>query len=145
MSSLTGLKVFKAVDEETGWVIIYSHKNTQWKHDTRAARTTRGLKVIDKVLRILMRSREILAISRWQFPHSLTEEQKSEKEKLQKDSPAKPEGYNHELDKEVTAALDKIRGKWVDDRKDFGKSQTSHTQPYPFTQIQKSHNHPQHH
>ena len=28
-SALNGLKVFKAVDEETGWVIVYSHKNTR--------------------------------------------------------------------------------------------------------------------
>ncbi|KAM0803709.1 hypothetical protein BDR22DRAFT_839683 [Usnea florida] len=97
-SSLNGLQVFKAVDEETG---------------------------------------DILAISRWQFPYTLSEEQKSEKEKSQKDSPAKPEGFNHELEKEVKAAIDKVRGKWVDDSKHFGTSLTSHTLFYPFVQLKK--------
>ena len=70
-----------------------------------------------------MKPRDLLALSRWQFPYSLSEEQKSEKEKLQKDAPAKPEGYNHELDKEVKAGVEKFEGKWVDESTEFGESQ----------------------
>ena len=89
-----------------------------------------------------MKPRDILAISRWQVPYTLSEEQKSDKEKSQKDSPAKPEGFNHELEKEVKAAIDKVRGKWVDDSKHFGTSLTSHTHSHPFVQLQKSRNDP---
>ena len=90
--------------------------------------------LIDKVLHILIQPREILALSRWQFPHTLTEQQKSEKENLQKDAPAKPEGWNHELEKEINTGIETFEKKWVDDSKDFGISQTSHTHPYPFAQ-----------
>ncbi|KAL9065393.1 MAG: hypothetical protein Q9161_008249 [Pseudevernia consocians] len=80
-SSLNGLKMFKAVDEETG---------------------------------------EIVGVSRWQFPYSLSEEQSAEKEKLRKDSPAKPEGFNRELENEILAAIDKFQEEWVDESTHFG-------------------------
>ena len=77
-----------------------------------------------------MKPRDIVALSRWQFPYSLSEEQKAEKEKLRKDSPAKPEGFDKELEIELSAAVDKFQEEWVDDSKHFGKSQTSPTHWY---------------
>ena len=77
-----------------------------------------------------MKPRDIVGISRWQFPYSLSEEQKAEKEKMRKDSPAKPEGYKKELEKELLTAIDKFQEEWVDDSKHFGNSQTSHTHWY---------------
>lgn len=49
---------------------------------------------------------------------------------MRKDSPAKPEGYKKELEKELLTAIDKFQEEWVDDSKHFGNSQTSHTHWY---------------
>ncbi|KAL9065781.1 MAG: hypothetical protein Q9161_008006 [Pseudevernia consocians] len=67
-----------------------------------------------------MRMREFdIAVARWQFPFSLSAEQQVEKEELQKATPARPEGWNKELEHEFSGALDKLQEKWVDDSKDY--------------------------
>ena len=71
---------------------------------------------------VLTNDRNILALARWQFPYSLSAEQQVEKERLQKATPAKPKGYNRELEEEFSGALDKRQEKWVDDSKDYGWS-----------------------
>ena len=122
--------------------LLITVRNENTTHELRERSEAIGQ--LTKLLHTLMKPRDILAISRWQFPHSLSEEQKAEKEKLQKNSPAKPEGYNHELSKDVLAALDKFRGEWIDDSKHFGESLISHTHYSPFIQIKKKHKQPPH-
>ena len=66
--------------------------------------------------------REIVALARWQFPYSLSAEERAEKEEVQASTPARPEGYNGALEREFNHALDSRSGKWVDDSKDYGAS-----------------------
>lgn len=71
---------------------------------------------------LLTNSRETVALARWQYPHTLSTTQQAEKEKSQNATPAKPIGYNTELEKEVLGAIDNFREKHVDNSKDFGAS-----------------------
>lgn len=90
--------------------------------------TVMGLKSYQKSdchhigLCILTDVRKVVAVARWQFPYRLSAEQKAEKEELQKAAPARPEGYNKELEEDFSKVRDKLQEKWVDDSKDFGKS-----------------------
>ncbi len=68
---------------------------------------------------MMMADREIVAVSRWQFPHTLSAAQRAEKEQWDASAPARPEGYNMDLDKEFSGALNRCQEKWVDDSKDY--------------------------
>ena len=69
-----------------------------------------------------MMGRDLVALARWQCPHSLSAEQRVEKEKLQKATPEKPVGYNRELEEEFFRALTKVQEKWVDESRDYCRS-----------------------
>lgn len=87
--------------------------------------TVMGLKSYQKSdyhhigLCILTDVRKVVAVARWQFPYRLSAEQKAEKEELQKAAPARPEGYNKELEEDFSKLRNKLQEKWVDDSKDF--------------------------
>ena len=63
--------------------------------------------------------REIVGLSRWQFPHTLNAEQRAAKDKFDNTPLPKPEGWNKELEKEFFDALEERYEKWVDDSKDY--------------------------
>ena len=63
--------------------------------------------------------REIVGLSRWQFPHTLSAEQTAEKDKFDNTPLPKPEGWNKELEKEFFDALEERYEQWVDDSKDY--------------------------
>ena len=63
--------------------------------------------------------REIVGLSRWQLPHTLSAEQHAEKDKFDSTPLPKPEGWNMELDKDFFDALEERYEKWVDDSKDY--------------------------
>lgn len=69
---------------------------------------------------IFLQCREIVALSRWQFPHTpLTAEQKAERDKNSPPPPPKPEGWNTALEEDFFGLLDERSEKWVDERRDF--------------------------
>ena len=63
--------------------------------------------------------REIVGLSRWQFPHTLSAEQHAQKDKFDNTPLPKPKGWNKELEKEFFDALEERYEKWVDDSKDY--------------------------
>ena len=62
---------------------------------------------------------DIVALSRWQFPRTLSAEQQSQKDALDASPLPKPEGWNAALDKALFAELDRCLEKWADETRDF--------------------------
>ena len=54
-----------------------------------------------------------MAFSRWQYPHTLTAEQKAEREAKSKEHQERPEGSNRELMDEFFGQLFEGRRKWI--------------------------------
>ena len=66
----------------------------------------------------------MVAFSKWQFPHTLTEQQQAKKKTLGQDNhfgDDAPEGYNYKLSCDFFEMIEKKHEKWVDDSKDYGK------------------------
>ena len=72
-------------------------------------------------------NREVVALSRWQIPQTLSADQKAEKDRLDNSPLPKPDGWDKVLEKEFSDALDERYGKWVDDSKDYCASRFSHS------------------
>ena len=69
-----------------------------------------------------------MAYAKWQYPYSLTAEQRAEKARLdevEKLEHPLPEGTNRELHDVFFAALEEKKGKWMDESKDYRKCESS--------------------
>ena len=68
-----------------------------------------------------------MAYAKWQYPYSLTPEQRAEKARLDEvdkmENPL-PEGSNRELHSVFFAALVEKRAKWMDESKDYCKCES---------------------
>ena len=63
--------------------------------------------------------RQLVGFAKWQFPYTLTEEQKAEKEASYTKRAPYPEGTNETLYKEFFAHIDPLREKYIDESKDY--------------------------
>ena len=66
-----------------------------------------------------------LAFAKWQYPFTLTSEQKAKKVELDRAEESEyqlPEGSNRELCKVFLAALREKKAKWMDESKDYCQS-----------------------
>lgn len=63
----------------------------------------------------------MVAFAKWQYPHTLSLEQKSKKEEIEKNIVPAPEGTNFELRDMLFSALDEKRSHWVDESEDYRK------------------------
>lgn len=61
----------------------------------------------------------MVAFAEWQYPHTLTPKQKAEKDAGDKEDDPLPEGFNVELRKTFSDALDAGRKKWIDPSRDY--------------------------
>ena len=69
-------------------------------------------------------ARKPLAFAKWQYPYTLTTEQKMKKSQLDRKEESEyslPEGSNRELYDVFFAALRKKRAMWMDESKDYCK------------------------
>ena len=74
--------------------------------------------------------RKTLAFAKWQYPYTLTAEQKSRKvqlDKIQELEHPLPKGTNRELYHVFFAALREKKAKWMDESKDYRKSEFAMT------------------
>ena len=69
----------------------------------------------------ICRSR-LVGFAKWQFPYTLTEEQKMEKEASYTKRVPYPEGTNETLYREFFDHLDTLREKHIDESKDYCRS-----------------------
>ena len=60
---------------------------------------------------LILVGRNLVALARWQFPYTLSAEERVEKEHLKKGAAEKPVGYNRELEEEFFNALTKVQEK----------------------------------
>ncbi len=80
---------------------------------------------------------KIVAFAKWQYPQSLTEEQREAKKEISDGNPFgddAPEGYNVKLSDDFFEKIQQKHRKWVDDDKDYGKHKgdDSKTWIWPF-------------
>ena len=71
-------------------------------------------------------ARKALAFAKWQYPYTLTPEQRAEKARLDRDEELEhplPEGSNRELHDVFFAALREKKAKWMDESKDYCTSE----------------------
>ena len=76
-------------------------------------------------------ARKLLAFAKWQYPYTLTPEQKAEKAQLDRVEELEhpfPEGSNRELYEVFFAALREKKAKWLDGSKDYCKWESSITE-----------------
>ena len=76
--------------------------------------------------------RKSLAFAKWQYPYTLTPEQKDRKAALNKREELEhslPEGANRELYHAFFAALREKRAKWMDESKDYCRSKIHTLEP----------------
>ena len=72
--------------------------------------------------------RKTLAFAKWQYPYTLTAEQKVKKAQLDRIEELEhpfPEGSNRELYDVFFAALREKKAKWMDESKDYCKSESA--------------------
>ena len=70
-------------------------------------------------------ARKLLGFAKWQYPYTLTPEQKAKKSKLDRIEELEhpfPEGSNRELYEVFFAALREKKAKWMDESKDYCKT-----------------------
>ena len=70
----------------------------------------------------------MVAYAKWQYPYSLTPEQRAEKARLDEVEKLEyplPEGTNRELHDVFFAALVEKKEKWMDESKDYRKCESS--------------------
>ena len=75
-------------------------------------------------------ARKALAFAKWQYPYVLTAEQKTKKAQLDRNEELEhplPEGSNRELYDAFFAALREKKAKWMDESKDYCKSESAIT------------------
>lgn len=83
-----------------------------------------------------MTSRQIAAIAKWSFPHTLTPEQRAAEEAAQAAPRPDVSGHNRELTEEFMGALEAHRKKWIVREEMYCSSPLF---PLPFPVSQKRH------
>ena len=66
-----------------------------------------------------MYKRKTVAFAKWQYPHTLSAQQKAEKEEEERNAKPRPEGTNFQLLEAFMTALDNKRMKWIDETKGY--------------------------
>ena len=70
--------------------------------------------------------RKMVAFSKWQYPHSLTEKQQAKREEFglggNRLRDEAPEGYNVQLSDDFYGKIEEKHRMWVDDSRDYGES-----------------------
>jgi len=126
VSTLDRSRFVKAVEPESGYVCFLSPFSTTFTKPCSLDPIVLELHLRHFVFRSCIdHCSKIVAFAKWQFPHTLTAEQKAAKERADKKADEEnplPVGTNIELYSEFFGALKERRRKFLDDSKDYCQS-----------------------